>query len=306
LKNWSNGYHHSAAAAVVAGLLLFCGSFAHGYPAATHQTFSFLAAKLFNQCAERSGDTPLTAMQVRYLARATVEMTDRSAPLRIFRWNYYAPQDFSGRVLGGLVDTRFNGNYERLVAALDEPGTEVERLEAHGAVNFYLHHVTTPQRVVPVYTNRLWRMSFSDRFDAVLPDEERILAALGDPCAVIRDASPDMRGLLHVLAEETRARVRESIPGMQVTWEVFWEFAKEDGAFGEYGPAGNNFGREVEFDCGDEGRCVLLDDDPLYLDFVAARHAAAVSATLQLLARLASAGSEPQVETQSEAESLVE
>lgn len=241
-------------------------------------------------------------MQVRYLARATVDMADRSVFLRMFRWNYYAPLGYSGRMLGGLVDSRFNGHYNRLVAALDEPGTEIDRLEAHGAVNFYLHHVTTPQRVVPVYTNRLWRMSFSDRFDDVPPDEERILAALGDPCAVIRDASPDVQGLLHVLAEETRARVRDLIPGMQVTWQVFWEFANEDGAFGEYGPAGNNFGREVEFECGDEGRCVLLDDDPLYLDFVAARHAAAVAATLQLLARLRSGVSDTPVETQAESQ----
>ncbi len=259
---------------------------AWAYPASTHQSMTFLAARLFNQCAEASGETPLTALQVRYLARATVDMADRSAFVRMFRWNYYAPADYSGRVLGGLVDTRFNEHYESLVDALDAGDSEVDQLEAHGAVNFYLHHVTTPQRVVPVYTNRLWRMSFSDRFDVVEPDEARILAALGDPCRHISDAEPDLNQMLHVIAEDTRGRVREPIPGLNVSWEAFWQFADTDGEFGDYGPAGNNFGHDIEFECGDGGRCVLLDDDPLYLDFAAARHAAAVSATLQLLAHL--------------------
>jgi hypothetical protein len=300
LKNSTRRTTQSVLAGVAAGLFMLWGGAAHAYPASTHQSFTFLAAKLFNQCAETSGDTPLTAMQVRYLARATVNMADRSVFLRMFRWNYYAPQGYSGRVLGGLVDTRFNGHYESLVEALDETGTDVDRLEAHGAVNFYLHHVTTPQRVVPVYTNRLWRMSFSDRFDDVPPDEARILAALRDPCAVIRDANRDLRGMLHVMAEDTRNRVREVVPGMQVTWQVFWQFAAEDGAFGEYGPAGNNFGREAEFGCGDEDRCVLLDADPLYLDFAAARHAAAVAATLQLLARLGSGVSDGRADVPAE------
>lgn len=279
----SNG---SARPVIVMVALLLLAPVAWSYPASTHQAMTFLAAKLFNQCAEQSGDAPLTAMQVRYIARATVEMADRSAFVRMFRWNYYAPPGYSGRVIGGLIDTRFNAHFSDLVNALHAGGSEVDQLEAHGAVNFYLHHVTTPQRVVPVYTNRLWRMSFSDRFDTVDPDEGRILEHLGDPCRHIREADPDPEHLLHTLAAETRAQVREPIPGMSVSWEVFWRFAAVDGEFGEYGAAGNNFGREVEFACGAEQRCVLLEDDPLYLDFAAARHAAAVSATLQLLTHL--------------------
>lgn len=264
---------------------------AWAYPASTHQTMTFLAAKIFNQCAQQSGDVPLTAMQVRYIARATVEMADRSAFVRMFRWNYYAPPGYSGRVIGGLIDTRFNAHFSDLVNALHAGGSEVYQLEAHGAVNFYLHHVTTPQRVVPVYTNRLWRMSFSDRFDSVEPDEDRILEHLQDPCRLVGKAVPDPEHLLHALAAETRQRVREPIPGMSVSWEVFWRFAAVDGEFGDYGIAGNNFGRDVEFACGAEQRCVLLDDDPLYLDFAAARHAAAVSATLQLMTHLRGAPS---------------
>lgn len=264
---------------------------ASAYPGATHQSLTFLAARLFNQCADRTGGTPLTAMQVRYIARATVDMADRSAFVRMFRWNYYAPPGYASRALGGLVDTRFNRHYELLVRAIGSAQSEVDLLEAHGAVNFYLHHVTTPQRVVPVYTNRVWRMSFSDRFDDVLPQEARIIELLGDPCAHILDAEPDLDRLLHVLAEETRARVREPISRhdstFESTWEAFWKFGPADGEFGEYGVAGNNFGRDVEFPCG-AGTCVLLDDDPLYLEFAAGRHAAAVSATLQLLAHLRS------------------
>ena len=240
-------------------LLLVMPVWAHAYPASTHQTLTFLAARLFNQCAQEAGEAPLTAMQVRFLARATADMVDRSAFVRMFHWNYYAPPGYPGRLLGGLVDTRFNARYENLVAALDTDGSEIDRLEAHGAVNFYLHHVTTPQRVVPVYTNRPWRLSFADRFDAVEPDEARLLRYLGQPCSLVRGDAPDLNALLHRIALETRTSVREGIPGMQVSWEVFWRFARIDGAFGDYGAAGNSFGREVEFDCGQSGRCILLE-----------------------------------------------
>ena len=67
--------------------------------------------------------------------------------------------------------------------------------------------------------------------------------------------------------------------GMPTTWEAFWTLGAP-GEFGEYGDAGNNFGRPTRFNCGEAERCVLLKDDPLYAAFALERHVAAVRATM--------------------------
>ncbi len=61
---------------------------------------------------------------------------------------------------------------------------------------------------------------------------------------------------------------------------MFWELNDDPENFGEYGPAGNNFGRATEFRCQSDDRCVLLNDDPLYAEFARQRHASAVRGTL--------------------------
>ncbi len=95
-------------------------------------------------------------------------------------------------------------------------------------------------------------------------------------------AEGNVEQLMGLLAVDTIEAVQAPIFGMPVTWEAFWRLAEEPGDFGEYGPAGNNFGRETEFDCAQES-CVLLDDDPLYRDFALQRHAAAVLATMRAM-----------------------
>ena len=40
------------------------------------------------------------------------------------------------------------------------------------------------------------------------------------------------------------------IDGFPTTWEAYWEFARDDDEFGEYGPAGNQFGARTAFACG--------------------------------------------------------
>ena len=82
--------------------------------------------------------------------------------------------------------------------------------------------------------------------------------------------------------------MKENIAGLPFTWEVFWKPDERPGSFGEYGVAGNNFGRETEFKCTSarRPRCVLLNRDPLYLDFARERHLNAVQSTIAALARL--------------------
>jgi hypothetical protein len=70
---------------------------------------------------------------------------------------------------------------------------------------------------------------------------------------------------------------------MPVSWQAFWTPSDKPGGFGDYGAAGNNFGRNTEFRCGDRQRCVLLRNDPLYNDFARDRHTDAVRSTMRAM-----------------------
>ena len=100
------------------------------------------------------------------------------------------------------------------------------------------------------------------------------------------------KDLLRLTAETTFSAVKEDIEGLPFTWEVFWEPDENTGSFGEYGAAGNNYGRETAFKCANvrRPRCVLLNNDPLYIDFARERHLNAVQTTIAAIARLQRAG----------------
>ena len=59
---------------------------------------------------------------------------------------------------------------------------------------------------------------------------------------------------------DTMTAVAEVIPGMPTSWSAFWDPGDDAAEFGDYGPAGNNFGRRTEFRCGEGQRCVLLKE----------------------------------------------
>ena len=78
-------------------------------------------------------------------------------------------------------------------------------------------------------------------------------------------------------------QLKEKIAGYPVSWEAFWSFGEQSGDFGEYGIAGNQFGKRSSFRCADDERCLLLEDDPLYQEFALQRHVEAVQATMKAL-----------------------
>ena len=257
------------------------------YSESAHQDMTFLAARLLNQCLIADGRAPLAALQVRHVARANVKMAARNVFARMLRWNYYASVPGAGRTLGGLLDTRFEGHYLRLTdefaadEATDEDGAS--RLRKLGRLVFYLQRVSTPHRVVPVFSQRFWRLSWSDRFDEWPMDQSYLERTLPAECPAVLASAATPEMLLEAVAKDTLAAIRSPISGMPTTWEAFWKFPARAGEFGEYGPAGNRFGEEAEFDCGADERCILLAKDPLYREFANARHAAAVRATMQAL-----------------------
>jgi len=250
------------------------------YESQLHQQLTFLAAKQFNHCVADSEIPMLTPLQVRYMALSNVGLAESNFFVRMFRWGYYDRADQSEHSSLWLIDTRFHEHFNEILARLDKSKEPVRIYRDFGRILGYLQTVTSPAHTVPVYTARFWRLSFADRFDSYPVDEQALATALGDDCSFLEHWYDSYTDILRVVAEDTLAAVSQPISGMPVSWEAFWKLGDEAADFGEYGPAGNTFGRNTSFRCGGRQRCVLLDDDPLYAEFALQRHLRAVRGTL--------------------------
>jgi len=263
-------------------VMIWAGS-VQAYQSSEYQFMTFLAAKQFNRCVDGTDIPPLTPLQVRYMARANIGLADRSGFARMFNWRYYDRADQSEQSFMWMVDTRFHDHFNDLsgrLTAFDDP---VEAYQDLGRILSYIQLVTSPAHVVPVYTARFWRFSFSDRFDGYPLDERAIELAIDGDCSFLAEPPASFEEILRSVAQRTMDAVQDSIPGLPTHWTAFWNPDKDQGDFGDYGPAGNSFGRRTEFRCGDDQRCVLLRDDPLYVEFANARHLDALQGSLSAL-----------------------
>lgn len=252
------------------------------YEGSLHQELTFIAAKHFNSCAGDASLPRLTPLQVRYIAKANVRQTEANIFRRMTRWNYYDREEQRPRSMLWFIQTRMHQHFNRLVAELGAAEALADRYSGLGRVVNYVQDMTSPAHVVPVFTARWWRWDISDRFDRYPVDADAVSVAVGDDCADLEAAPGDWDDLLSATADRTLSAVRGQIPGLPVSWQVFWRIG-DPGGFGGYGGAGNNFGRPAEFDCGGRTRaerCVLLERDPLYEGFAADRHVDAVRATI--------------------------
>lgn len=255
---------------------------ASAYEGSLHQELTFIAAKHFNNCAGDASLPRLTPLQVRYIAKANVRQTESNILRRMTRWNYYDREEQRPRSMLWFIQTRMHQHFNRLVSELDAAEALADRYSGLGRIVNYVQDMTSPAHVVPVFTARWWRWDISDRFDRYPVDVDAVSAAVGDDCGDLEADPGDWDNLLSATADRTLSAVREQIPGLPVTWQVFWRIG-DPGGFGGYGGAGNNFGRPAEFDCGGRTRaerCVLLERDPLYEAFAADRHLEAVRATI--------------------------
>ncbi len=271
-----------ASGAGVLGLLLLAVP-AAAYDGKVHQALTFLAAKQFNRCVEGTDVPPLTPLQVRYMARANSGLVDRSLFAKMFNWRYYDPAHQAEQTMLWVVDTRFHDHYNELSRRLQTVTDPVDAYQDLGRILSYVQMVTSPPRAVPVYTARFWRFSFSDRFDGYRVDQDALAEAVEGDCSFLDNVPDSYQGVLQETAERTMAAVTSPIDGLPAAWTAFWRPAKNADNFGDYGPAGNSFGRRTEFRCGQGERCVLLNDDPLYMEFALARHRDAIRATQQAI-----------------------
>ncbi len=254
-------------------VILACGC-ASAYEGRAHQQLTFIAAMQFNRCVSDLDVPRLTALQVRYVARAEWRFSRKVA-----RWPYYDGRDENRKRLLWFIQTRLHEHFDAAVSKLAAADDLSRKYANLGVIVNLIQDMTSPAHVVPVFTTRWWRLSFADRFNTYDVDERAVEEAIGDYCMPLDGGGETFADVLHRTAEDTRAAVRAPMLGLPATWEAIWRLG-DPGEFGEYGDAGNTFGRPTRFDCGEDERCVLLKDDPLYAAFALERHLAAVRATM--------------------------
>jgi hypothetical protein len=276
---------------------------ASAYDGRMHQELTFLAAKQLNRCLGDTAAQPFTPLQVREIAARSAELADGGFFARLFRWHYFDPLERDDSSVAWVLETRFTEHFREEVRELDEARQEEDTLRAFGRLLAYLQMVSSPARAVPVYAPRFWRLTFSDRFDHFPLREAELEARLADDCSHLAHVPAGFEDLLVEVAADTVGAVKGSIGRLPATWESFWALPEEPGEFGSYGPAGNNFGRYVEFPCGtgDIHRCVLITDDPAYLAFAFDRQLAAVRATARAMLLLRRSGALERVGTRTAA-----
>lgn len=276
-----------AAAGLCLVFVLLAPSLVLAYEPEVHQKLTFHAAKWFNRCLAETTAPPLTPLQVRYAAKSNVALADSNMFVRMFRWNYYDRGGQQERSALWLVNTRLHQHFNNVTRRLEQASEPADRYRELGRIIYYLQLVTSPSKVVPVYTGRFWRWSFSDRFDKYRLDDDALDAALADTCDFLDDPALDFSSLLVESAATTLDAVRSPIGGLPATWQAFWKISSNPDSFGEYGPAGNSFGRKSDFPCGDSRsnrrRCVLLRRDPIYAEFALERHVAAARSTARAM-----------------------
>ena len=258
----------------------------HAYESAIHQTLTFLAAKQLNRCLDESDVPKMHALQVRVIAKENANLADSNPFLRMIRWSYYDRSGGHDKELLWVIDTRLHEHFDRQVQRLGQDTTPNATYRRAGRILSYVQEVTSPAHAVPVYTTRWWRLGLRDRFDGYRVDQARLAAAVEKSCRHVLAGPSDYHSILRQTAENTLTAVQAPMFGLPATWEAFWRLHEDAGKFGEYGPAGNNFGRDTSFRCGEGERCVLLREDPLYQDFALQRHITAVVASMRVLLTL--------------------
>lgn len=268
---------------LVVGSCTMLAATAQAYDGPLHQELTFIAARAFNGCIEegRLAAKPLTPLQVRYVAKTNRRQSQSNLFKRIFRWNYYDRGDQSAQSWFWVIDTRFHGHFREVNERLAAPRSQAAFFSDLGRMVNYVQNVTSPAHAVPVYTGRFWRFSLSDRFDGFDLDREALVQSLDGACENALNLPGSYEEILQTTAARTLDAVESPVAGMPAQWSAFWRPNDNPSNFGEYGRAGNNFGRPVQFRCGGGQRCVLLEDDPLYRSFALARHQDAVVSTMR-------------------------
>jgi hypothetical protein len=279
------GSPHWAAATVrvlLAAALIAAASSVRAYDPDIHQQLTFIAVKQFDRCIEGSNLDRLTPLEIRYIVRTNVDSVDGGFFRGMLSWRFYDRSETDDHSLLWVIRTRMNREFQDALDDLERADGFAERYANLGRMIGHIQDMTSPSYAVPVYYPRWWRLSFSDPFNSYPVYVDALERRLATSCMRLMNSPPlDPREILRATASETVDALRRPIPGVSATWEAFWKVGRP-GEFGDFGPAGNNFGQHTEFACNGQV-CRLRDRDPRYIEFAIERHYHAVIATMHAL-----------------------
>lgn len=278
---WSriDGLRASVVFLATALLVLASTNPAFAYQSSSHQQLTFSAARHLNACAEQLGIQPLTPLQVRYIAKANVKQASPGFFKSLVRWNYYERNSQLERTAIGVVNTRMHDEFNDVIRAMSREEDMAKKYAQLGRIVSYIQDMTSPAHVVPIFYTRFWRFNITDRFNAYSIESSLVESLLFDMCGFANDNSEfNLVDVLIMTADKTLDAVQAGVEGLPTSWQAFWELDEQAEDWGEYGVAGNNFGRKVDFKCGEQ-KCILLNDDPLYREFATQRQLQAVKST---------------------------
>ena len=217
---------------------------------------------------------------------------------RIINWHFLNPlrQQYA-KV--GLIDQSMQRLWQQLHMALAQAETPMQRSLFLGGLAHLLEDVTVPAHVVPVYhgpSMAEWlgpiqldgiadylegQVMIHDAID-YWPVDLASLQALTWPC--VSEQVDSITVLRDLTALHTLAMLNEPIAQCNVTWQVFWQAAKNESYFGRYLHRQGEvvFGKAVQLYQGGY-TCELEFNDWRYHHFVAKLHQHAIRADMQLL-----------------------
>jgi hypothetical protein len=264
----------------VAAVLLLAAVPAGAYDPSIHQQLTFMAVKQFDRCIEQTELDRLTPLEIRYIVRTNVSSVDGGMVSGMFRWRFYDRSEADDHSFLWLIRTRMNYEFQAALDELEDADGFAERYANLGRLVGHIQDMTAPSYAVPVYYPRWWRFSFSDRFNSFPVHVDALERMLVGSCEEFMNGPPaEPWDILRETANRTVESLQRPIEGMPATWEAFWEIGPPD-EFGSFGPAGNSFGRRVDFPC-NGGTCQLRERDPRYSVFALERHYDAVLATMR-------------------------
>ena len=287
MRGWLAGRCRSGVVLHLAcwSLLFAFNPAAFAYEASLHQEIMFIAARQYNRCVADTPERQVSALEVRYAARAATAQANRNFFRRMFRWGFYEREQQKPKRSLWVIETRLHEHFNSLIESIEQDEKLSDQFSAAGRLAAYVQDVTSPAQAVPIYTARFWRFNTYDRFNHFGLRPVAIEAQIDGLCDQILNENIGYQDILRSAADATLAAIEKPIPGMPATWQSFWKLAKDPSDFGEYGAAGNRFGAKTSFRCGEE-RCVLLKNDPLYTEFADTQHVTAVIGTMRVLNRL--------------------
>ncbi len=303
---------------------------AFSYSKKNHTLITALAVEAYNRCGEKMNPRPgwfktIDPLQKKRLLFGSIA-DDEDLSGKLKRWHFYDREGTLGRHssigfpgLNLLIkETSLHARFDQLEITADKQTDFVGAKRAWrifdtlGKIVHYIQDVTVPAHVIPIFHPGK-TLPLADQFDNYPFQITFYSVQEGSPpkatddffkdfedrvgCSVLLKSSDhSFNAILDDAAGRTYRMLDHKIQGTERTWAgTFWETTVNERGFGNYGLAGNHFGKKKNclkwehHEKGDGGfgsaRCDdwLILDQSVYDQFSSRQHMSAIEGTMRAL-----------------------